>query len=357
MPTIFDITSRDMRGAGRRRAGLTCVLLILAAFAAPVSLAASPPQLYAAETILPERPDADPEEIRNDAYSRALARVLVRVTGQRNVASRPEAAPLLEAAAQFVQQFTNRTSDSGAALLWVAFDGPSVERAASSVGLPVWNRDRPATLVWLIVDRGDGRRDLVGADSDDPARANIEATARERGIPLIWPLLDSSDRAVASAADMWGGFSDKVAAASQRYRADVVLLVRLRARPGQAAYGSWDVRTGAESDRWRANAATGIHQLADYLVSRLAASAEIASITSITVSNVYSVEAYSNVVNYLERLTVIDRVQLRAAQDDILVFDADVRGDSGQLRRAIDVGRLLTSDPDDPMGLSFRYAR
>lgn len=345
----------SVAGAMHTAAALACVLAALFATAA---YSATPPELYSAQVALPELdPSTSEADGRRDAYARALARVLVRVTGQRNVGSRPEVAPLLEAAEQFVQQFTTRPSDDGGEVLWVAFDGAALERAAASVGLPIWNRDRPATLVWLAVDRGDGTRDLLGADSADPAKLAIEQAARERGVPLIWPLLDSADRAAASAGDVWGGFGEKVAAASSRYRADVVVVARLRARPGQAAYGSWDVRTGAESDRWRAGAVQGVNQLADYLVSRLAASSDVATVTSITVSNVYSVDAYSDVLNYLERLTLIERVRLRAVQGDVLVFEADVRGDSSRLRRAIDVGRLLVSDSGDGLGLSFRYAR
>ncbi|MEO1575515.1 MAG: DUF2066 domain-containing protein, partial [Pseudomonadota bacterium] len=232
--------AHSMRNAWRAVAAVVALSL-----AAGPAHAATPPELYSAQVVLPELVDgASDEERRRDAYSRAMAQVLVRVTGQRNVGSRPEAAPLLEAAEQFVQQFTTRPGDAGGETLWVAFDGAAVERAAGSVGLPIWNRDRPATLVWLAVDRGDGTRDLVGADSADPVRLEIERVARERGVPLIWPLLDSSDRAAASAADIWGGFNDKVTSASSRYRADVVVVARLRARPGQAAYGSWDVRTG-----------------------------------------------------------------------------------------------------------------
>ena len=330
------------------------VMLVSASYVRAVSV----PDLYSVEVALPERDDAiDEVEWRREAYSRALARVLVRVTGQRGVGSLPEAVPLLDAAEQYIQQFTTRQGEAGSERLWVAFDGAAVEQAAASLGLPIWNRDRPATLIWLVVDRGGGTRDLVGVDSGDPARQAIEAVARERGVPLVWPLLDSTDRASASVADIWGGFGDKVAAASSRYRADVVVVARLSSRGGQTAFGNWEVRTGTESDRFRAGASRGVHQLADYLVSRLAASSDVATVTSITVSNVYSVDAYSDVINYLERLTLIDSIRLRAVQDDVLVFDVDVRGDSARLRRAIDVGRLLVSDTVDGIGLSFRYAR
>lgn len=319
--------------------------------------AAVVPDLYAVEVpLVAAPPGADPaqaEENLTRAYSLAMARVLVRVTGQRDIAMRSEAAPLMEAAEQFIQQFTTRGDDA----LWVAFDGPGLERAVAASGLPIWNRDRPSILVWLAVDRGGGARELIGADSEDPIKQQVDDAAAALGLPLIWPLADSADRAAATVADIWGGFGERVASASERYRADVVLVGRLRGRTGQDPYGNWDLQSNAGAENWRGSVDGGLNQTADFLVSRLAAAAEVASITSITVSNVYSVEAYSNTLNYLERLSLIDNVQLRAARDDVFVFDVNVRGDSGQLRRAINVGRVLVSDDDTGLGLDFRYAR
>ncbi|MEM6640116.1 MAG: DUF2066 domain-containing protein [Pseudomonadota bacterium] len=327
-----------------------------------ISVAAlTPTELYATAVPLPEVGEVTDEQAVADrdkaAYGRALALVLVRVTGQRDVASRPEAADLLENAQRYVQQFTTRTSELGEPELWVAFDGDALERAAAQAGLPIWNRDRPAVLIWLAVDRGNGERELVGADSDEPVRLAIEQIARNRGVPIVWPLLDSADMAATSVSDVWGGFGENVLAASARYRADVVLLSRLRAPTGQGAYGQWEVRTGAENQRFRGGVSQGINGLADYLVARLAASADVANVVSITVNNVYSVSAYSDVVNYLERLTLIDDLQLKAVQDDVLVFEASVRGDSARLQRAIELGRLLTPDPTEPGALIFRFAR
>lgn len=331
-------------------------LVLLLTAPGSAALAASVPDLYAVEVPLladPASPrGAATEEDLAQAYSLAMARVLVRVTGQRDVAMRSEAAPLMEQAEQFIQQFTTRGE-----VLWVAFDGPSLERAVAASGLPVWNRDRPAILVWLAVDRGGGARKLIGADSADPVKRQVEAAAAARGLPLIWPLADSIDRSAATVADIWGGFGERVAAASERYRAEVVLVGRLSGRSGRDPYGSWDLQSNAGVERWRGSVTGGLNQAADFLVARLAAAPEVASITSITVSNVYSVEAYGETLNYLERLSLIDNVQLRAASGDVFVFDVNVRGDSGQLRRAINVGRVLVSDDQSGLGLDFRYAR
>ena len=312
--------------------------------------AAIVPDLYAVEVPLADRQD---DEARKSAYSLALAKVLVRVTGRRDIARDPAAGPILEQAERFLQQFTYRGEDA----LWVAFDGPVLEQAVSAAGLSVWNRDRPSVLVWLAVDRGDGTRALIGADDEDPVKDLVQEAADARGVALIWPLLDSTDRAVASLSDVWGGFGDNVQAASTRYRPGVVLVGRLRGSGGQRLFGNWDLQTGGAAQRFRGGAGQGIDQMADFLVQRLASSGSVATTTSLTVSGIRGVAAYSDTLNYLERLSLTDNVRLIAVHDDTFVFEVDLLGEPNRLRSAIDVGRMLVSEDPQSGSLSFRYAR
>lgn len=306
--------------------------------------------LYAAQVPVA---DATPEA-REQAYSAALAKVLTRVTGLRNAGSLPQSVALMEQAGAFVQQYTYRADNT----LWVAFDGQALENTLAGAKLPLWNRDRPAILVWLAVDRGGGRRSLIGADDSGEIKQQVLDLARERGLPLIWPLLDSQDLAAASASDIWGGFGDKVAAASQRYQPDAVLVGRLRGASGQRLFGTWDLQTGSDTQRWRGGLNDGVHSVADFLVSRLAASASNASVVSIVVSDITDVAAYGATLNYLERLSLVDSLRVVEVRDDTVVFELALLADAGRLRRAIDVGRVLVPyEDDDGVSLVFRYAR
>ena len=48
------------------------------------------------------------------------------------------------------------------------------------------------------------------------AEMAMEERSAERAVPIILPLLDLEDQSVISAAEIWGGFSDRVIAASAR---------------------------------------------------------------------------------------------------------------------------------------------
>lgn len=328
---------------------LLCAPLMTILFAWSSS-AASVPDLYgAAVPVVDKAPESRP-----DAYSAALAVVLVRASGLRNIASTPAAAELLDDAERFVQQFTYLPDDE----IWVAFDGAAVEKALTAAGLPVWGRDRPGILVWIVVDRGNGQRRLLGAADEGEVKKSVLKYARDRGLPLIWPLLDSEDLAAASAADIWGGFGEKVRQASARYGADAVLVARLRSGSRQRLYGSWDFETGSGNERYQGSIAQGLHSVADYLVMRLAQSVGDDGSAIVSVTGIDSLGAYAETLGYLERLSLVEEVAVIEARQDVMLFEIRLRGDPLRLRNAIRLGKVLTTGPgDDGVSLAFQYAR
>ena len=142
------------------------------------------PDLY--ET---SQPVADGQ--RDAAFADALNTVLVRVSGQRDAAMRvgPVSDPR-----KYVTRF-GWTADN---VLQVLFDSASVDQLLSKAGLPIWGRERPATVVMFGAEEAGSWRWLA---VDTPARERdaIEKVARERGLPLKWPVMDAQERTEASA--------------------------------------------------------------------------------------------------------------------------------------------------------------
>lgn len=300
--------------------------------------------------------DTSPES-RPAAYSRALARVLTRVTGARGIAQADAAAPLLENAEQFVQQYTYH--DDGQ--LWVAFDGRALQNALAAAGLPVWGADRPEVLIWLAVDYGRGARRLVGADDGGSAQRAVDAIAKERGVPIVWPLLDTQDRGNIALADVWGGFETKIRDASRRYGADATLVARLSRGAGNRLYGRWQLTSGGENITFEGGIRDGMHAVADYFGGRLAmqAGGDAAQSLLIEVDGIRDVESYARTLSYLEKLTASERVQVEFMADSTVFFRVSTRGDASRLAAAIEVGRVLVPVSDGPevSGLRYRYAR
>ncbi len=326
---------------------LLCLSLAVLCWTAPAAHGSGDPGMYAAEVPV--------EDDREAAFRSALGEVLVKVTGRRNAASDPGMAPLLESASRYVQQFRNPTPDT----LWVSFDGRALENALIELGQPLWGRDRPATLVWLAVDAGGGRRFVVPAEPETAAeeqmKARMEAAADRRGLPLVFPLMDGEDRSQASFADVWGGFDEAIAAASARYGTEAVLVGRLSA--ADPARGRWVLYTLDGTERWVAGAAESVDRVADTFATRLAVVASgSASVVEVQVRDVASVEQYGRVVTFLEGLTAVQAMELERMEGNTLFFRASLRGDRPAFDQAVRLGGVLEPVDRDPGqgGLVYR---
>ena len=129
-------------------------------------------------------------------------------------------------------------------------------------------------LLWLAWEQA-GETTLVGADTVPGWLDTLVGVARERGIPLLFPMLDLQDRKNLTGADLQQGAADRILAASRRYAPDLALSVRVRTPAADAWRADWVLLQGAESAEWttreqtaEAALAAGLNQAADRLAQR-----------------------------------------------------------------------------------------
>ena len=228
------------------------MLVVAALFAATIAAFFMPAHAVEMTSIYTVEVPLDPEERnpRATAYRLALDEVLVRMTGSTGVAESDELKSMFPNPERYVSQFQPGPDNT----LIVSLYGEEIERVLRQAGAPIWSADRPLTLVWLAVDRGRGDREIIGADdqgrrfgaagaaddSNEILRDRVKEIATRRGIPIAFPLLDTTDLANLSFSDIWGGFDDQLIAASQRYNAPSVLVGRIRPETPQAH--RWSIR-------------------------------------------------------------------------------------------------------------------
>lgn len=339
------------------------VLLTAAMLSLPLG-AVEVPTLYTAEVPLDQRP-GDPRE---RAYRAALTEVLLRVSGTE-LANDPEMVDtLFPNPRAYVTQFRPAADES----LWVSFDGEAIERVLRNSGQSVWGSDRPLTLVWLAVDWGQGEREIIAAD--DPERTEQEARsidrnrmlrerlleiAEHRGLPLIFPLLDTEDLQRVTFADIWGGFDEAVVAASERYAANSILIGRIR--PGSSERNRWTYHFGGNSVPLTGSPEAALGQVADRLAAEFAVGGDLQLATVVLeVAGINSVSAYGSVQRMLGEVALIDRFVVTEVAGDRVRYRVDVRGGPERLARALRFSGLLEQDlpgarrPED--ALEFYYA-
>jgi hypothetical protein len=312
-----------------------CLALVPALLVIAPARAVTVPNLY--ETAQPV------DGSRDAAFVEALKVVLVRVSGQRDAPLRVGAD--VNDPRKYVQRF-GFTADN---MLEVGFDSASVDHLLSNAGLPIWGRERPATVVMFGAEADGGWRWLA-ADTPAQEREAIEKVARQRGVPLKWPVMDAQERAEASAD------SPGLVRAAERYGADAVLLGRSRGGVVQ-----WTLLSKDGAAQATGGVEDGVHLAADTFARVFAAAASSVGSVVVEVAGISNLDAYAATLNYLEGMTLVRGVALEQVNGEKMRFRLAVRGDAATLRRAIALDhRLVPLDapdgsPDAGDRLAFRY--
>jgi uncharacterized protein len=229
----------------------------------------------------------------------------------------------------------------------VLFDSGSVDQLLSKAGLPIWGRERPATVVMFGVEDG-GTWRWLAADTPAREREAIEKVARQRGLPLKWPVMDAQERAEASSE------SPGLMQAAARYEANAVLVGRARGGTVQ-----WTLLSNEGAARASGGLEDGVHLAADTFAHVFAASGSSLGSVIVEVAGISDLSAYAATLNYLEGMTLVRSVALEQVAGEKMRFRLAVRGDAATLRRAIALDhRLVPTDTADGAAadrLAFRY--
>src|SRR5699024_1016359 len=126
--------------------------------------------------------------------------------------------------------------------LQVDFDEPSINQLLKRNELPRWGRERPAIVLWAVVEDQAGTRFL-----EAPRLEYVIADqARRLGLEVIRPLGDAMDLGEVSVQDVRGGFLGSAEASARRYGAGVIAMLDLREQEQDPESPWWRARW-----RWR----------------------------------------------------------------------------------------------------------
>jgi hypothetical protein len=273
---------------------------------------------------------------------------VVRVSGQRDAAAQ------LGSALNNPRQFM-RFESSSAGTLHAGFDSSAVDRLLSNGGLPIWGKERPATLVLLNITELDGSSRWLDADARAAEREILQKAAEQRGLPLVWPGLGT----LGQLSSMTDNGSTALLEAATLNGANATLLGRARRDASGALMVRWTLASSEGNAESAGVLEDGVHLAADTFARTYAASGSSLSNVFVEVSGLSNLDAYATTLNYLEGITLIRSVALDQVAGDSMRFRLAIRGDAATLRRAIALGRSLvpqtSSEAAGDDRLTFRY--
>ncbi len=336
-------------------AGLCC--LIQPIFAEP-QLAS---EIYAAKVELKD----GSSNTRREAFKDALGKVLVKLSGTREILEAPEIEAVINSPTRYIRTYSEEKMPdeeleedleeevSYGVLLQVEFDGPALERALIAAGLPVWTGDRQPSLVWLAVEEG-RRRYIVADESDAVILDELHNAANERGLPITLPLMDRQDRRLVEYVDIRGGFSDRLLQAAERYNSEILLVGALQLKGKDNWSVKWTVLRENTSSSWIDSKLTlqeavrsGIDGLGDILALRYAFSAPGGQKSDyfLLIDNVMTLEHYAEILAVLENLVFVEAVTPIHIEDTSVKYRLRMRGSIAELERALSLqANLLLVD-------------
>lgn len=304
--------------------------------------------LYEAEIPVSDQSSAS----RKKNMAAALRLVLIKLTGDRQVPSRNGVSELLQNADQYAQQFEyrNKIVENGQQpYLWVRFNEASLDKFLHDAAIPEWGSVRPSTLVWLAVNDAIGRR-LTGLDDISGYVDKMEARAKNRGIVLVHPLLDLEDSNQLKVSDIWGSFPTPVLAASKRYYANVILTGRLESITPDLWEAQWVAYIDEQATTWSSQGilaeealTEGIDILADTLAERYgqAGTYTQSGEIEILVNDITDYNQYSKVLNYLESLNSVSKVEVKEVTPDSVMYLLTTQTDVSVISEAVALGQTL----------------
>ncbi|HEY4128829.1 MAG TPA: DUF2066 domain-containing protein [Gammaproteobacteria bacterium] len=289
---------------------------------------------------------------RNSALQQAFDAVLVRVTGDR--AAGGALAASLGNPSQYMQQYryeqapvdpANPTAAPGL-MLWVRFDAGVVDKGLRAAHAPVWGKERPRTLVWLALPDH-----ILSATESSPLMQALFVAAEQRGIVLVFPAMDATDKAAVSAADITGFNAARLTQASSRYHADEVLVGAVAPAEGQFA-ARWQWLLPDQPVNWQTPAGDqsvvsvdGLEVAADKFAARYAVAPDATDQDGVAlqVDGIDSLDAYAKVLAYLGTLTPVRAVHVQRVAGGSVYYSVDVHGSLQNLESALTLGGLLSN--------------
>jgi hypothetical protein len=293
---------------------------------------------------------------RRIALKQALGKVLVKVTGDRNIKKSMSASLLFERSERFVQQYryhqaTNKWGQKTATSeLWVQFDKNTLNEALKTYGVTIWGKERPSILVWIVCQK-DENRFFVNLEECSEYLNILENRAAARGVRLLFPLLDLQDNSQISVTDVWGGFTDQIKKASKRYQSNAVLTGKFIQILPTLWQSKWSVYFDEQMINWTSQSdiadivlEEGIDELVDKLVSYYANTGEkITEVIELLVNDIDSLDKYAQTFSYLKSLQSVFIVNVKRVSSTYVVFELTSDRGSDGIYQEIALEKILGS--------------
>jgi uncharacterized protein len=300
---------------------------------------------------------------RQQAFSTALAQVLVKLSGRTEVLTSRAIANQLPKASDYVQSFSYVVNPSAVDKksryqLQVSFDVDALNHLLKTNDIALRVVERPKALMWLAVKQQQNIV-LVGSEDSDNIAQLIFQAAQKRNISIFFPSYDLTDLERVDVTDVWLNNISVIEQAAQRYHVAPIVIGQLQETAQHTWQGQWLLSFAEQQWHWDVNGQTvedviakGINQLTDKLQEQImngtvAINDAIVPMKTmqneiiLRVTHVDTMKSYHDVSNYLRRLVMVKSVDLIRVDSSDVVLKLVLNANTASFLEVLDEERIL----------------
>ncbi|MEZ9316831.1 DUF2066 domain-containing protein [Vibrio lentus] len=300
-------------------------LLLMGLLASP-SYALTQVDIFSAEVAI-NAENKQPEQV---ARNTGMEQVLIRATGQTDVASNETIQKAMRKSSQYMSQMSFGESNDQSTLR-MRFNGAQIRSLLTQAQLPYWPDTRSNILVWLVEEQNYDKN-IVWEHSNSQLAAGLQANAKERGLPLTLPVGDFDDITGIATSDLWGSFVTPISKASQRYPVDAVLVIKAQSsglrwtlydqKPNQLTSAPKSPVSGSLSGNSATTSKKLVDQISNYYASKSAVTVASESSESILTQfiSLNNAQDFFQLESALKRLNSVASLDILKIQNNEVTF-------------------------------------
>ncbi|GEK15466.1 DUF2066 domain-containing protein [Aliivibrio fischeri] len=284
------------------------------------------------------------DKAENIAKQEGLVNVLIKVSGQTDIAQNEVIKKALTQSDRYVTQMSFVEYDNAPRAMKLGYNSKMVLNLLTQSEQSIWETPRKSVLVW-IVNEYNYQRSIIWEQSNNSLITRIKEAANERGLPVMFPVGDFDDVTSIEIPDLWGNFKKPIADASERYNPQAILVVKVRGNssswtlfdttPQYLPTTSTKPLEGRESGA--VQLADMVNNVSDYFAKKYTKNlgAVVSQSEMISIEGIHSTRAFFTIEKQLKQLNSVASVQVDTIQGNKVTYTLNLLGDSEQFNQEL----------------------
>lgn len=300
---------------------------------------------------------------RTQILPQAFEKVVRRVASSHQATTHPE---YLQAK-QHVDEYLNTyfyNENSGTYTLTLQFNEQKITNLLNKMGRHSFNKNRPQILLWLILEQNN-QPNFVTNSSQSEIATKIDILANSYGLPVLFPLLDLTERLFISEQDAINFNVAPLQQASGRYNADGIMIGKVNNING-IWHCEWRLVSGQQNIAWNTSGddldvelEVMFNQLADNLITGFGKMSPVEAAKpniAVRVKGVNSVADYARVLSYLKKLPIVHQVEIGSVEGNQAIFIVVADGGKEDVIKALHADNVLNAESEIDATLIYRIS-